>query len=220
MKSATTILFITLIFTKLAFTQMTFNRDTSLIFQENGVQFTSALAGGINSGQFSNIDLNIDGIMDLVIFDKAGDKLKVKVLEVKAAEQKVRVGLRQTQPDPFDWFNDKKVKQAITVKIISADNKGLVVRPEGCEMDFIIKKSAIAINAADARPARFTGGERIDCAIAELDLEKRKATLSIKLLEEIERKDALEKYGAEGSGKNLPFSSLSDDLEKKKKEDE
>jgi small subunit ribosomal protein S1 len=151
---------------------------------------------------------------------KVGDKLKVKVLEVKAAEQKVRVGLRQTQPDPFDWFNDKKVKQAITVKIISADNKGLIVRPEGCEMDFIIKKSAIAINAADARPARFTGGERIDCAIVELDLEKRKATLSIKLLEEIERKDALEKYGAEGSGKNLPFSSLSDDLKKKKKEDE
>ena len=31
---------------------------------------------------------------------------------------------------------------------------------------------------------------------------------------------ALEKYGSEGSGKNLPFSSLSDDLKKKKKEDE
>ena len=151
---------------------------------------------------------------------KIGDKLKVKVLEVKAAEQKVRVGLRQTQPDPFDWFNDKKVKQTITVKIISTDNKGLVVRPEGCEMDFIIKKSAIAINAADARPARFTGGERIDCAIQELDIDKRKATLSIKLLEEIERKVALDTYGSEASGKNLPFSSLSDDLEKKKKEDE
>ena len=49
-------------------------------------------------------------------------------------------------------------------------------------MDFHIKKSQIAINAADARPSRFTGGERIDCAIAELDLDKRKATLSIKLL--------------------------------------
>ena len=151
---------------------------------------------------------------------KIGDKLKVKVLEVKATEQKVRVGLRQTQPDPFDWFNDKKAKQTITVKIISTDNKGLVVRPEGCEMDFIIKKSAIAINAADARPARFTGGERIDCAIQELDLDKRKVTLSIKLLEEIERKVALDTYGSEASGKNLPFSSLSDDLEKKKKEDE
>ena len=151
---------------------------------------------------------------------KVGDKLKVKVLEIKKDEQKVRVGLRQTQPDPFDWFNDKKVKQTVTVKIISTDAKGLVVRPEGCQMDFIIKKSAIAINAADARPARFTGGERIDCAIAELDLNKRKATLSIKLLEEIEKKDALDKYGAEGSGKNLPFSSLSEDLKKKKKKDE
>ena len=148
---------------------------------------------------------------------KIGDKLKVKVLEIKAKEQKVRVGLRQTQPDPFDWFKDKKIKEAITVKIISTDSKGLFVRPEGCEMDFVIKKSAIAINAADARPTRFTGGERIDCAIQELDLDKRKVVLSIKLLEEIDRKEALDKYGSEGSGKNLPFSSLSDDLEKKDK---
>ena len=35
--------------------------------------------------------------------------------------------------------------------------------------------------------------------------------------EEIEKKEALEKYGAEGSGKNLPFSSLSEDLKKKDK---
>ena len=148
---------------------------------------------------------------------KKGDKIKVKVLEIKSSEQKIRVGLKQTQPDPFDWFNDKKAKQIITVKIISADNKGLVVRPEGCEMDLPIKKSNIAINAADQRPSRFTGGERIDCAILDLDLDKRKVSLSIKLLEEIEKKEALEKYGAEGSGKNLPFSSLSEDLKKKDK---
>ena len=148
---------------------------------------------------------------------KKGDKIKVKVLEIKISDQKVRVGLKQTQPDPFDWFKDKKVKQAITVKIISTDTKGLVVRPEGCDMDFLIKKSNIAINASDTRTSRFTGGERIDCAIADLDLEKRKVTLSIKLLEEIEKKEALEKYGTEGSGKNLPFSSLSEDLKKKTK---
>ena len=83
---------------------------------------------------------------------KKGDKIKVKVLEIKTSENKIRVGLRQTQTDPFDWFNDKKVNQTITVKIISPDNKGLIVRPEGCEMDFQIKKSQIAINPADARP--------------------------------------------------------------------
>ena len=148
---------------------------------------------------------------------KKGDKIKVKVLEIKVSEQKIRVGFRQTQPDPFDWFKDKKIKQTITVKIISTDSKGLIVRPEGCDMDFPIKKTNIAINAADTRTSRFTGGERIDCAIADLDKNKRKVSLSIKLLEEIEKKEALEKYGAEGSGKNLPFSSLSEDLKKKDK---
>ena len=148
---------------------------------------------------------------------KKGDKIKVKVLEIKISEQKIRVGFRQTQPDPFDWFKDKKIKQTITVKIISTDSKGLIVRPEGCDMDFPIKKTNIAINAADTRTSRFTGGERIDCAIADLDKDKRKVILSIKLLEEIEKKEALEKYGAEGSGKNLPFSSLSEDLKKKDK---
>ena len=180
---------------------------------------------------FLNInDLDIDAFLhcnDLTYMNnseeelakyKKGDKLKVKVLEVKTSEQKIRVGLRQMQPDPFSWFKDKKVKEIITVKIISSDNKGLIVKPEGCEMEFIIKKSQIAINAADARPARFTGGERIDCAIAELDHEKRKVNLSIKLLEEIQNKEAVSKFSSPLSGKNLPFSSLSDELEKKDKE--
>ena len=148
---------------------------------------------------------------------KKGEKLEVKILEIKSDEQKIRVGHKQTKADPFDWFNDKEINQTITVKIISTDNKGLIVRPEGCEMDFQIKKSNIAINREDAYSSRFTGGERIDCAIAELDLKKRKVILSIKLLEEIEKKEALDKYGSEGSGKNLPFSSLSEDLKKKEK---
>ena len=78
----------------------------------------------------------------------------------------------------------------------------------------------IAISAADQRSSRWTGNESVDVAIAELDFQKRKVVLSIKLLEEIDRKVALDTYGSEASGKNLPFSSLSDDLEKKKKEDE
>ena len=146
---------------------------------------------------------------------KKGDKIKVKVLEIKASEQKVRVGLKQTLNDPLDFFKGKNKNSTITVKVISTDNKGIIVRPENCEMDFQIKKSEIAINSADARPSRWTGGEKLDVAIADLDVNKRKVVLSIKLLEEIEKKEALEKYGSEGSGKNLPFSSLSEDLKKK-----
>ena len=146
---------------------------------------------------------------------KKGQKLKVKVLEIKKDQQKVRVGLRQTKADPFNWFKDKKVNDALTIKVVSSNTKGLVVNPEGCEMNFVIKKSNIAINAADARPTRFVGGERIDAAIAELDVDKRKVTLSIKLLEELQNKEAVTKFSSPLSGKNLPFSSLSDKLEKK-----
>ena len=148
---------------------------------------------------------------------KKGDKLKVKVLEIKKDQQKIRLGLRQTKPDPFDWFKDKKVNDTVTVKVVNSDVKGLVVKPEGCELDFVIKKSQIAINLADARPSRFVGSERIDAAIAELDLSKRKVSLSIKLLEELNNAKAIKEHSSPLSGKNLPFSSLSDKLKKKEK---
>ena len=148
---------------------------------------------------------------------KKGDKLKVKVLEIKKDQQKVRIGLRQTKEDPFDFFKDKKVNDTITVKVLSSDSKGLLVRPEGCKLDFVIKKSQIAISAVDARPSRFVGSERIDAAIAEINMEKRKVILSIKLLEELKNKEAVSRFSSPLSGKNLPFSSLSDKLEKKKK---
>ena len=155
---------------------------------------------------------------------KKGDKLKVKILEIKKSEQKVRVGLKQLLPDPIDWFKDKKVNDTITVKVISSDNKGLIVKPEGSELEFNIKKSEIAVNNADARPSRFVGGERIDAAIQTLDLSKRKINLSIKLLEELQNKAALEMGSNPLSGRQLPFSSLSEKLgskdKKSKKEEE
>ena len=151
---------------------------------------------------------------------KKGNKLKVKVLEIKKDEQKIRVGLKQTGKDPFDWFKDKNVNDIITVQVISTDNKGLIVKPENCDLEFLIKKSNIAVNSSDARPSRFVGGERIDAAISELNMEKRKASLSIKLLEELQNKEAVSKFSSPLSGKNLPFSSLSEKLDDKKNKDD
>jgi len=142
-------------------------------------------------------------------------KIKVKILEIKPDQQKVRVGLKQTQADPFEFFKDKKINDIVTVKVIETDSKGLLVVPEGAKIELQIKKSQIAINAADARPNRFIKNDRIDAAIQDLDLKKRKVSLSIKLLEEIQNKEAVSKFSSPLSGKNLPFSSLSDKLEKK-----
>ena len=150
---------------------------------------------------------------------KKGEKLKVRVLEIKKEEQKVRVGLKQLEKDPFDFFKGKKVNDIITVQVVSSDSKGLMVKPEGCDLEFLIKKSQIAVSAADARPSRFVGGERIDSAIAEINFDKRKVNLSIKLLEELQNKEAVDKFSSPLSGKNLPFSSLSEKLDDKKKKE-
>ena len=58
-----------------SFSQMVLNRDTTLNISENNITFSSAFSGGINSGQFAEIDLDLDGTMDLVVFDKSGNKV-------------------------------------------------------------------------------------------------------------------------------------------------
>ena len=50
-----------------------------------------------------------------------------------------------------------------------------------------------------------------------MEMEKRKVTLSIKLLEELQNKTAIANFSSPLSGKNLPFSSLSDKIVEKKK---
>ena len=148
-----------------------------------------------------------------------GDEIEVKVLEIKAKDQRIKFGVKQLQDDPFNIFKDKKVKDIITVKVKSTSTKGILVSAEGSDFEILIKKNQIAINAEDARSNRFVQGDRIDAAIAEINQDKRKIVLSIKLLEEMQNKEAVTKFSSPLSGKNLPFSSLSEKLDEKKKED-
>ncbi len=148
-----------------------------------------------------------------------GDKVKVKIIEVKPKDQKIKFGVKQLHEDPFNIFKGKKTGEIITVKVKSTSAKGLLVSPEGSNFEILIKKNAIAINPEDARSNRFVPGDRIDAAISEIRLDQRKIVLSIKLLEEIQNKEAVSKFSSPLSGKNLPFSSLSEKLDTKKKED-
>ena len=103
-----------------------------------------------------------------------GSKLLVKVLEINSDENKVRVSHRETKPNPYDYFKDKKINDVLTVKVVSSNNKGLIVKPENVDLNFVIKKSQIAANTSDQRASRFTEGDRIDVSISECDLERKK----------------------------------------------
>ncbi|RZO63268.1 MAG: S1 RNA-binding domain-containing protein [Candidatus Pelagibacterales bacterium] len=158
---------------------------------------------------------------DLEQFAKKKDEeINLKVLEIDKAKEKIRLGAKQLMPDPLDYFKDKKRKDVITVVIKDIVEKGIKVSPDNCEMTFLIKKSAIAVEKEDQRVTRFTKGDRLDVMIQECDLAKRKVVLSVKMLEEEENKTAIKKYGSVDSGKSLPFADLPSTLKKVKNKKE
>ena len=66
---------------------------------------------------------------------------------VQTKEQKIKLGVKQLQEDPFNFFKDKNVKDIITVKVHSTSSKGIIVKPEGSDIEVLIKKNQIEINA-------------------------------------------------------------------------
>lgn len=72
------LLIIIIVSLQLARSQQSFVRlDTIPVrLSPTGSNILNAWAGGLNACQFSSIDLNFDGIKDLVVFDRSGNKLK------------------------------------------------------------------------------------------------------------------------------------------------
>ena len=75
MKKIIIIFFLLIFQINLATSQINFSRDTSVKIIQNSIILENAWNGGINSSQFSEIDLNLDGIKDIIVFDRSGNKL-------------------------------------------------------------------------------------------------------------------------------------------------
>ncbi len=151
---------------------------------------------------------------DLTKFNK-NDEISAKVLEIDSEKEKLRLGLKQLLPDPLDYFQGKKAGEILTVIVKETLENGIKVSPPACSVNFLIKKSQIAVDKEDQRVNRFNKGDKIDCMIQELSLVDRKVSLSIKMLEVEQNKQAIKKYGSVDSGKSLPFANLSGVLKKK-----
>lgn len=52
-----------------------FVRKDTIVVKNNTDTLNLAWAGGNNYAQFSNIDLNFDGVQDLFLFDRTGNKV-------------------------------------------------------------------------------------------------------------------------------------------------
>ena len=69
-----------LLFSFYSYSQLFFQQNSSrgekiAVFNESKNQYANPWAGGMNSCQFGEIDLNLDGIKDLFVFDRNGDRI-------------------------------------------------------------------------------------------------------------------------------------------------
>jgi len=160
---------------------------------------------------------------DLGKFSK-GQKIKVKILELK--DDKLRFSVRALEKDPFDWFKENKKKEGsiITTRVHEVLRTGVKVSVDSDKHIIVmIKKNQLAKESADARPEIFVPGNALDAMITELDLERREINLSVKAAQVYEEKGLVAKFGvnAAKSGATLAGifqKALGKTPKKKKKE--
>ncbi len=146
---------------------------------------------------------------------RKGQEVKCKILEISQEEEKIRLGIKQLTEDPYEFFSKKKVGDVITAIVDSAAKNGIYVHVGNKNLSIFIKQNQLAKESVNARPSRFTKGDKVDAMIVEKNSSKKMVALSIKALEEKQSKDVLKKYGSESSGGVL--GELLGPLIKKKK---
>jgi len=147
---------------------------------------------------------------------KKNQQIEFMILEINQESEKIRLGIKQLQDDPFEFFMNKKIQEIVTVVVSNSSQNGINVQVGKKNLTVLIKKNQLAKEAENQRPARFVKGDKLDAVITELDKEKRTVSLSIKALEEKQTKEAVKKYGTKDSGGVL--AEILGPLLKKKKE--
>ena len=131
---------------------------------------------------------------------KKNQIVKFKILEINQENEKIRLGVKQLTENPFDFFINKKLGDIVTSIVDSSSKNGIYVQVGNKNLPIFIKQNNLAKEIKNARPSRFTRGDKIDAVIIELNKSRKIATLSIKALEEKQTEDAVKKYGSKDSG--------------------
>jgi len=132
-----------------------------------------------------------------------GDLVKTKVLDANVENEKISLGIKQLEPDPFaDDSLKLKRGMIITCIVETSSDQGLDVEVNDGLKGFI-RKSELSRDRGEQRPDRFAKGDKVDAQITNIDKKSRKLTLSIKAREILEEKKAMKDYGSSDSGATL-----------------
>ncbi|AKO45570.1 30S ribosomal protein S1 [[Haemophilus] ducreyi] len=149
------------------------------------------LEGGIDGlVHLSDISWNVTG-EEAVRNYKKGDEVEAVVLQVDAAKERISLGIKQLESDPFTNFVDSTKKGAIlTGKVVDVDTKGVKVELEGGVEAFIRANEATRERVEDITTV-ISVGDSIEAKYTGIDRKSRLVNLSVRAKDEAEESAAL-----------------------------
>jgi small subunit ribosomal protein S1 len=134
---------------------------------------------------------------------KKGELVKTKILDISVENERISLGIKQLEPDPFaDSSLKLKRGNIITCVVEDVQEQGLDVEISDGVKGFI-RKTELSRDREEQRPDRFAKGDKVDAQITNVDKKSRKIALSIKAREILEEKKAMKDYGSSDSGATL-----------------
>jgi len=166
-------------------------------------------------GLFIGLPGDIDGMVHLSDIDwtRAGEDamrdhhkgqvVRVKVLDVDVEKERISLGIKQLEADPFEQGMTKVKKgDVVTGTISGITETGIeITLPDG--VPGFIRKSELSRDRSQQRPDRFAVGERVDAKVTTIDRATRRVSMSIKAREVDEEKRAMAEFGSSDSGASL-----------------
>ena len=178
-------------------------------------------------GVFIGLDGGIDGLIhlsdlswdrpgeDITREFKKGDEVTAVVLAVDPDRERISLGIKQAQEDPFGAYVSANPKGSVVKGVVDTiDVKGAVIRLEEGIEGYLRAADLSRDFVEDARNVLQSGAE-IEARVTSIDRKTRRITLSVKALEmEIEGK-AIEEYTARSSTTISLGDKLKEELSKR-----
>ncbi len=150
----------------------------------------------------SDLDWNASGDEALAKYAK-GETVEAVVLDVDQEKERVSLGIKQLDGDPFESLGSLRRGDTVTCEVTAITDGGLEVSVGESDVAAFIRRSDLSRDREDQRPERFHVGDKLDAMVTNLDKRDRRVGLSIKALEIAEEKEAVAQYGSTDSGASL-----------------
>ena len=183
---------------------------------DKGSEVTGTIKSITDFGIFVGLDGGIDGLVHLSDLSwnetgeeavrnyKKGDELRAMVLSVDAERERISLGVKQMEKDPFSGFFTEHPKGSIvkgTVNEVDA-KAATIVLAEGVEG--ILKASEIARDRVEDARTVLKEGDQIEAKFIGVDKKSRTIILSIKAKDYEEESEAMQEYSSnESASMNL-----------------